>query len=497
MLLATYHVLLQTWQVNGGQTKYTGHTCLFAHDTGQFINKLPLAPTSLDVLVIRPASASVVAMSRRPEFQVRRARILANLQALQRFHPDYTSTEIDEGVLASLPEDGSVFEQLRSTTVEDQPQFGLEAGPDTVEEADQEAIVTEAVIPNIGDPVRVVDDVRAALAPLVQQDLVLTAPVIQASLVNEHDPTNPFLRRAFPFLFPSGRGDLHNTRTHKIAEGDYFAHLIRYKDGRFAQDPRFRYVSAEYPDLAYAPRYYAFNCIMRWRAKRAAGFYVSRHDEDRGMVAADFADLLEGDARELAARVRRHAGLLLGTGPYWGKQSRNLQAMIRQLGTPHAFITHSAADIQWPDLHAHMAGQSNTNITEAERQRHNALNINKNPAITAWWFQRRWSLFFRLVIKPLFSVREHWFRYEWQHRGSSHVHGLIWLEGAPSPDTLDINNEPMVEEFLQYWTPRVCAINPKADEPPATLHPCAVLPDDMSFTHQRLAQMLNRVQHHT
>ena len=104
MLLATYHVLLQTWQVNGGQTKYTGHTCLSAHDTGQFINKLPLAPTSLDVLVIRPASASVTTMSQRPEFQVRRARILANLRALQQFYPDYTTIEVDKQVLASLPE---------------------------------------------------------------------------------------------------------------------------------------------------------------------------------------------------------------------------------------------------------------------------------------------------------------------------------------------------------------------------------------------------------
>ena len=141
-------------------------------------------------------------------------------------------------------------------------------------------------------------------------------------------------------------------------------------------------------------RYYAFNCIMRWRAKRLAGFYVSRNEEDRELSAADIAAMLVEPSKALAARVRRIAATLTGTPAYWSKRSKELSIMIRQIGTPHAFITHSAADIQWPDLHMHMPNRAAVDSTEAQRQRINARNINENPAIAAWWFYRRWNLFF-------------------------------------------------------------------------------------------------------
>ena len=28
-------------------------------------------------------------------------------------------------------------------------------------------------------------------------------------------------------------------------------------------------------------------------------------------------------------------------------------------------------------------------------------------------------------------------RYEWKHRGSAHIHGFLWLEGAPDMEQLD------------------------------------------------------------
>lgn len=149
--------------------------------------------------------------------------------------------------------------------------------------------------------------------------------------------------------------------------------------------------------------------------------------------------------------------------------------MIRQLGTPHVFITHSAADIQWLDLHAHMPCQAPSTATEAERQRVNSKNINGNPALAAWWFQRRWNLFFVHVMKPLFGITEWWFRYKWQRRGSSHVHGLFWMKGDPSPDNLDIKVPSSVNKFLQFWSTRVSAINPGINYPPSTIRPSAML----------------------
>lgn len=243
--------------------------------------------------------------------------------------------------------------------------------------------------------------------------------------------------------------------------------------------------------------YYAFNCIMRWRAKRLSGFYVSRNEEDRALSAADIAAMVSDPAKQLAARVRRSAATLTGTPPYWAQQSRNLGAMIRQLGTPHAFITFSAADLQWPDLHAYMPVQAQPTATEAERQRINAKNVNENPAIAACWFYRRFELFFAKVLKPLLGVEDWWYRFEWQNRGSSHVHGLVWLKHAPSPDTLDLNNPESVQEFLDFWSTRVSTINPGEHIPPHPKHPSAHSSQEITFHFKDLAQLLNRVQRHT
>ena len=243
--------------------------------------------------------------------------------------------------------------------------------------------------------------------------------------------------------------------------------------------------------------YYAFNCVMRWRAKRLANFYVSRNQEERELTAGDIAAMLEVDNKELASKVRKSAASLTGTAPYWAKKSQELAAMIRQLGTPNAFITHSAADIQWPDLHRYMPNQAPRDATEAQRQRINGTNVNENPALAAWWFYRRWNLFFTHVIKPLFGVKEWWIRFEWQHRGSSHVHGLIWMKGAPSPDELDMNDRGSVANFLNFWASRVTAINPGLQVQPSAIHPSALHPDDQTYTFRSLAQLINRVQRHT
>ena len=36
-------------------------------------------------------------------------------------------------------------------------------------------------------------------------------------------------------------------------------------------------------------------------------------------------------------------------------------------------------------------------------------------------------------------------RYEWKHRGSTHIHGFIWLENAPNMDMLDWEDIVAVE----------------------------------------------------
>ena len=71
---------------------------------------------------------------------------------------------------------------------------------------------------------------------------------------------------AFPTLFPTGATDFVAPRPRALTIGNYFKHLLLYKDGQFAQHPRFRY--------------FALNTEMHWQALQAGCIYVHQHLQD-------------------------------------------------------------------------------------------------------------------------------------------------------------------------------------------------------------------------
>ena len=91
--MSRYHVILQTCRIACGQTKYSGHTCLYTHDNGRVFDRSPSTVTELDVIVIRPkapaGAAASTDFSRRPESHVKHSLLLAHLFALRHFYPDH------------------------------------------------------------------------------------------------------------------------------------------------------------------------------------------------------------------------------------------------------------------------------------------------------------------------------------------------------------------------------------------------------------------------
>jgi len=77
-------------------------------------------------------------------------------------------------------------------------------------------------------------------------------------------------------------------------------------------------------------------------------------------------DLLARDAVRLADHVARLAEHLCGTRPYWQACRCELMAMVKDLKCPHVFVTASAADIQWKDLHHYMPQTVTEDATEQE-----------------------------------------------------------------------------------------------------------------------------------
>src|ERR1700683_1486106 len=59
MLISPVHALIQIWQICGGQTKYTGHTCNFPRENAVFHAKVPLLPEECNIIIMRCTGVQV------------------------------------------------------------------------------------------------------------------------------------------------------------------------------------------------------------------------------------------------------------------------------------------------------------------------------------------------------------------------------------------------------------------------------------------------------
>ena len=56
------------------------------------------------------------------------------------------------------------------------------------------------------------------------------------------------------------------------------------------------------------------------------------------------------DARRLLGRITAWSKTLKGTRPFWGTRRGEPNAFVKCLGSPHLFLTLSAADLHWDHL---------------------------------------------------------------------------------------------------------------------------------------------------
>lgn len=97
------------------------------------------------------------------------------------------------------------------------------------------------------------------------------------------------------------------------------------------------------------------------------------------------------------------------------------------------------------------------------------------------------------VIKKYFKVADFWYRFEWQSRGSGHVHEFIWLEDQPPPSTM---TEKSREALAKYWASIVSAINPDQSLPQLGVNPASLPFSKQKNTLRDLTECLNRFQRH-
>ena len=177
--------------------------------------------------------------------------------------------------------------------------------------------------------------------------------------------------------------------------------------------------------------------------------------------------------------------------------------MVDTLGLPTIFFTHSAADSQWPEL-ARLICPENKHCKSSR-----SIAVSENPAIADWFFYHRISKFIEAFYAGIFGAEDYWFRFEWQDRGSPHVHCLAWLQGAPKVEELleckeDSVTFAAVEEItsnlISTTNPAIAAdgSNHEAAPPPKTKpHVCSKSYSEIKDFNIDLIDLIATCQRHT
>ena len=154
--------------------------------------------------------------------------------------------------------------------------------------------------------------------------------------------------------------------------------------------------------------------------------------------------------------------------PYLDMCKKEIMAMIRQLGLPTWLISLSAADTKWHDLII-MLGKLNENKDYTNELKENKMTwdhitklVSSDPVTCARYFNNRVETFIRDVIKsphnPIHEVSDYVYRVEFQHRGSPHIHMLIWTKNAPEYGT---STEEDILSFNDKYVS--CSLDVRAD----------------------------------
>ena len=77
--------------------------------------------------------------------------------------------------------------------------------------------------------------------------------------------------------------------------------------------------------------------------------------------------------------------------------------------------------------------------------------ISKDPGTCAHYFSNRVQKFFKHILKsphsPLGILANSFYRVEFQHRGSPHIHSLLWIKNAPHYEK---NTDTEITTYIEF-----------------------------------------------
>jgi hypothetical protein len=353
MLLARVHIFMEVRQHRGLQYKYRGHICNFSVNTAKVFDRLPLLPSHLDIIILKPPPSpdddpEAVNRQFRKDYKVRRAVVMQWLLFLTANHPGYSDILINTSTLNALPEDDYVDNQL--TTIVRDPSIPVVQSqqssparsssnpwdPSPSPAQDSEFGRSSSYGASVWDDLNAEDDLppEVVVVPDMLSDLTefdalrqqmqsntrenfLSMGSIRRTPIADLDAKERCLSLAFPSLYPTGLAEFVQPRLRDISYHSYVKLMLCYRDGRFARHPRFRYA--------------AFNTIMRRQLQEKVGFFVKRYAGREEMTLEEIRAAFDGDdgGQQLIDSVVRWSATVRGTRAFWTTEGKKLEAMVR------------------------------------------------------------------------------------------------------------------------------------------------------------------------
>ena len=242
----------------------------------------------------------------------------------------------------------------------------------------------------------------------------------------------------FPTIFCGKRRN--NNEYYEVSKREIFKYELRSQDKR---------VSTNIPNIFWKTKYKQIKQIHQ-----QVNFALRRNQTKGKKITAK--TLLDKESRDNIVKLDDGYQIfknIRSSPPYFENKKKNLMAMIRQLGIPTLFISLSAADTKWTDLLSSIKTLLTNKLCTNEEIEQMSWSekcslISSHPTVCSLYFDNRVKKFYRHILKsphsPFGQLVNFFYRVEFQHRGSPHIHSLLWIQNAPHYE----NNSD--EEIIKY-----------------------------------------------
>ena len=420
MLIARALPIMRVYIKPGGQRGYAGHCINLPQNVRELATSLRRYPKDLTLIIVKVKGKD----NTFKDLTVRKQKVHDALVWLIRNNPHYSVLTINEQALNLLPDNG-VLPDLTIVETDDDivsdDNINNAAPTDNPEDIIYNDSTEISSFLPVGDQHQ--QEIEAVRNQLSGNE-PLSWPSVDNEPLNEYQVSH-LATMAFPTLFPDGKGDPTNPGlVRDVPFQERIKHLLKFGeiiDGkwvyRFANHPRFSY--------------WALNMIQRKRILQQSGIFLKQNPSESHLTIDELREMAASNsANVFLSKISRYVGNIAGSNAYWNRVRDELKAIITSVGAPTLFFTFSSADMHWPELHALFNATTDCEIanssSEVRRQ-----NVIKNPHVVDWFFTQRLESFVKHWLYQTLGAKWHWFRYEYQGRGSIHCHGTAKLKNDP------------------------------------------------------------------